>query len=233
MANPGTFAVSYAKHLAKRMLGRPTVPPVVGVAGADWYDQAYQSLPHYGEPFWQSHYYPIWLPIVDRIRRGHLDRVVDIGCGPGQFAAMLFAMGEITQYFGLDFSPQAVAMAEKACPRGHFSVGDATTTRLCLDTAHDVVVCMEVLEHVPKDEAVIRQFKPGVRAICTVPNFDYQSHVRHFAGEQDVRDRYSPYFDRLDVFPILGYHAPEHTYFVMDGIRNNLGAHDASRAGDR
>lgn len=216
----GSSSVSYLKHLAKRVLGRPTMPPPVkGVADATWYDKAYQALPKYADPYWRSHYYPVWTPIVDRVRRDHLRRVVDIGCGPGQFAQMLFDMGDITQYDGLDFSEHAVRMAREACPKGRFVVGDATQTRLCFDTPHDVVICMEVLEHVPDDVGVIGHFQPGVRAICTVPNFDYDSHVRFFQSTQQVVDRYGKFFDHFDVFPILGHYNEKHTYYVMDGVR--------------
>jgi 2-polyprenyl-3-methyl-5-hydroxy-6-metoxy-1,4-benzoquinol methylase len=216
------MALSLLKHRIKSALGRPSVPPPVkGVAGADWYDKAYAILPKYADPYWQSHYYPVWTPIVDRVRRDKLQRVVDIGCGPGQFARMLFDMGNVSEYTGLDFSPTAVSMAQGACPNGKFVVGDATTTRLCLDTPHDVVICMEVLEHVPADESVIERFQPGVRAICTVPNFDYDSHVRFFKTAEEVADRYGRFFDRFDVFPILGHYNPKHTYYVMDGIRRS------------
>ncbi len=218
-----TDSIAYAqfRHWAKRALGKPSVPPPVkGVADARWYDAAYQAIPSYAEPFWRSHYYPIWTVIADRIRRDRLRRVVDIGSGPGQFANCLFTLADITDYDGLDFSEHAVKMAREACPQGRFHVDDATTTTLCRDTPHDVVICMEVLEHVPEDIAVIGQFQPGTRAICTVPNFDYHSHVRFFTTPEEVRARYSPYFDGFDVFPLIGHHAANRTYYVMDGIRN-------------
>ena len=216
-----TSAYAQLRHLAKKALGKPSVPPPVqGVADADWYDAAYKAIPGYRDPFYHSHYYAVWTVLADRIRREKLTRVVDIGCGPGQFAGCLFALADIAAYDGLDFSAHAVEMARQACPQGRFHVGDATTTDLCQKTPHDVVVCMEILEHVPADEDVIRQFKSGVRAICTVPNFDYQSHVRFFTTKQQVLERYGRYFDRFDVWPLLGHHNPKHTYYVMDGIRN-------------
>lgn len=212
------MVTDHLKHYAKRLLGKPTVPPVRGTADAAWYDEAYRVLPKYHDPFWRSHYYPIWTVIVDRVRRQQLRRVVDIGCGPGQFAAMLFQMGEIQQYDGLDFSAHAVEIAKTACPQGRYHVDDATTTDLCRMTPHDVVICMEVLEHVERDDQVISRFQPGIRAICTVPNFDYQSHVRYFTTTAQVQDRYAKLFDDFDVFPILGHHAAHHTYYVMDGV---------------
>jgi trans-aconitate methyltransferase len=210
------------RHFAKQVLGKPSVaPPVNGIADASWYDAAYTSVDSYHEEFWKSHYYSLWCVIADRVRREHLKRVIDIGCGPGQFAQCLFQMGEIESYVGLDFSAKAVELARRMEPRGKYVVGDATTTTLQRDTPHDVVICTEVLEHVPGDFDVIGRFTPGVRSICTVPNFPYDSHVRHFDTVQSVHDRYSRFFDTFDVWPVGRWYAPNHVYYLMDGIRND------------
>src|SRR5262245_23441763 len=214
---------AWARHYIKRALRRPTIrPPVKGVADADWYDAAYTAIDSSREPFWQSHYYSLWCVIADRVRRDRLKRVIDIGCGPGQFATCLFTMADIDQYTGLDFSPKAIAYAQKASPQGNFIVGDALTTTLQRDTPHDVVICTEVLEHVPDDARVLSRFIPGVRAICTVPNFPFDSHVRHFETTQSVRDRYAQFFDHFDVWPVFRWYAPNHIYYVMDGVRNRV-----------
>jgi ubiquinone/menaquinone biosynthesis C-methylase UbiE len=207
------------KHYAKRLLGRPTVPPPVqGVADAAWYDAAYRALDKYAVPYWQSEYYFLWSVLAERIRTAQARRVVDIGCGPGQFATCLFDLTPIEAYTGLDFSAQAVAMAQRVCPQGRFVVGDATTTAIHDDTPHDVVICTEVLEHVPADHAVIDRFKSGVRCLCTVPNFPYSSHVRHFTSAAEVGDRYGQFFDRLDVWPLRA--SANHVYYLLDGVRN-------------
>lgn len=207
------------KHYAKRLLGRPTVPPPVhGVADAEWYDAAYRTIDSYTVPYWESHYYFLWSVLADRIRSARARRVIDIGCGPGQFASCLFGLTAIESYTGLDFSAQAVAMAQRVCPEGRYIVGDATTTTIHDDTPHDVVVCTEVLEHVPTDHAVIARFKPGIRCLCTVPNFPYESHVRHFTSATQIIDRYGEFFDGLDVWPLRGSRA--NIYYLLDGVRN-------------
>jgi SAM-dependent methyltransferase len=214
------------KHYAKRLLGRPTVPPPVdGVAGADWYDAAYRAIDHYTLQYWQSHYYFLWSVLADRIRAGGVRSVLDIGCGPGQFADCLFSLTPIQDYTGLDFSAEAVGMAKRVCTRGRFIVGDATTTTIHQETPHDLVVCTEVLEHVPGDRNVISRFKTGVRCLCTVPNFDYDSHVRYFNSTEEVADRYGRFFDQLDVWALRAN--KNHIYYLMDGVRNTY-SHSSS-----
>ena len=52
----------------------------------------------------------MWTVLADRIRRSGAKSVLDIGCGPGQFAACLFDMAGIETYTGLDFSAEAIRM---------------------------------------------------------------------------------------------------------------------------
>ena len=207
-------------HYAKRMLNRPSVPPPVkGVADAEWYDANYRISANYAAPYWESEYLFLWSVLADRIRSAHARRILDIGCGSGQFASCLFGLTTIESYTGLDFSAQAVGMAQRACPQGHFVVGDATATTIHDEVPHDILTCTEVLEHVPADHLVIERFKPGTRCICTVPNFPHETHVRHFTSVEQVADRYTRFFDGLDVWALR--RSPSQVFFVMDGKRNH------------
>lgn len=211
--------ISRVKQRVRRLLQRRVVlPPVDSVADANWYDAAYSATKtYYSAPYWESDYYFLWSVLADRIRTAKARSVIDIGCGPGQFAACLFGLTSIERYTGLDFSEQAVAMARRVCPQGNYFVGDATTTTIHADTQHDLVVCSEVLEHVPGDLGVIERFKPGVRCICTVPNFPYVSHVRHFTSVAEVCDRYGHLFHSPDVWVLRK--SGKQVYYVLDGVR--------------
>jgi SAM-dependent methyltransferase len=207
------------KHYAKRLLGRPSVaPPVKGVADAQWYDQNYRVSANYAAPYWESEYLFLWSVLADRLRSAKARHILDIGCGSGQFASCVYALTNIESYTGLDFSAQAVAMAARACPQGRFVVGDATTTTIQQEVPHDILTCTEVLEHVPADHLIIERFKPGIRCICTVPNFPHETHVRHFTSADEVADRYNRFFDELDVWALR--RSPSQVFFVLDGTRN-------------
>jgi trans-aconitate methyltransferase len=195
-------------------------PPPNGECGADWYDRAYRDTEGYHAHYTQSPYYFLWMVIVDRIRRSGLRRVLEIGCGPGQMAALLIDQG-IDQYVGLDFSLEAIAMAQRNVPRGRFVVGDARTSEIHAEIEHDVIICTEVLEHIEDDLQVLARFGVGKRCLCSVPNFPYESHVRHFRDAEDVAARYGGFFDSLDVMTFKSPKSPLSEYFLLDGVRND------------
>ncbi len=55
---------------------------------------------------------------------------------------------------------------------------------------YDTIVCLEVLEHIERDLDVIANWKSGCECICSVPNFDYPTHVRWFRHEAEIVSRY-------------------------------------------
>ena len=186
--------------------------------GAAFYDAMYAKTVDYHQPFEQSFYYFLWSVIVDRIRTAKIKRVLEIGCGPGQLAAYLHEHG-IEKYTGLDFSPQAIDMAKKRTPTANFVVGDARDPAIHQTVEHDAIICTEVLEHIEDDLKVVAAFTPGKRCFCSVPNFPYESHVRHFVDAAEVAKRYGSFFVSLDVMTFRSPRDPNDRFFLMDGIR--------------
>jgi SAM-dependent methyltransferase len=191
--------------------------------GADWYDRAYTDIPTYHDHYTRSNYYPLWTVIVDRVRRDKLRRILEIGCGPGQLAAFLLEQG-VESYVGLDFSPTAIDLARQVAPRGHFVVDDARTSQVYTQFDHDAIICTEVLEHIQDDLLVVSRFVPSKRCLCTVPNFPYESHVRHFRDGAEVASRYGRFFRDLDVMTLRSQTAEDVLYFLLDGVRNDVAA---------
>jgi SAM-dependent methyltransferase len=206
-------------RLARQVGLRRAAAPPAREEGAEFYDALYRATPEYHEPYQKSFYYFLWSVIVDRVRRAGIKRVLEIGCGPGQLAAYLFDSG-VEQYVGLDFSPQAIEMARKNAPRGRFVVGDARDGAIHAQTEHDVVICTEVLEHIEDDLKVVSAFRPGKRCLCSVPNFPYESHVRHFKDAGEVLARYGAFFDRPDVMTFRSPRSAEDLFFLLDGVRS-------------
>jgi SAM-dependent methyltransferase len=188
-----------------------------------WYDDVYSRSESYQAPYTKSCYYFLWSVIADRLLLGNTRGVLDIGCGPGQMAALLYDQG-IRQYVGLDFSPTAVEIARKVVPSFQFVVGDVRTTDVFETTEHDAIICTEVLEHIEDDLQVLSRFGPGKRCLCTVPNFPYTSHVRHFDSAEEVVRRYGPYFSEFGVRAFRGSRTPTEMFFLFDGVRNDVRA---------
>jgi trans-aconitate methyltransferase len=157
--------------------------------------------------------------IVDRVRRGKLLKILEIGCGPGQLAAFLHDQG-VESYVGLDFSQTAIDLARRAVPGGRFIQDDARTSQVYTQVDHDAIICTEVLEHIQDDLLVVSRFRPGKRCLCTVPNFGYESHVRHFKDADEVASRYGDFFREMDIMSLRSPKAGDVVYFLLDGVRN-------------
>lgn len=183
-----------------------------------YYDEAFQTNPKFHVPFYRSSYYPTWTVIVDRLRRYGCEAILDVGCGPGQFAALVDDAG-FRSYIGIDFSTVAVDMARARSPRGQFRIGDVRRSDTYAGLEFDAIVCMEVLEHLEEDFAVLSCFPAGTRCLLTVPNFPWRSHVRHFASEAAVFARYEEYFEGFSVTRIKGVRNAEEQFFLLDGVR--------------
>lgn len=186
--------------------------------GAAWYDDAYAAAANgeYGKHYSQSRYYFVWTVIADRIP---LDAsVLEIGCGTGQFAQLL-SDRPVRRYVGFDFSQEAVRRAKARAPNLEFNVANALTTDLLRRSDYSIVVCTEVLEHIEADLEVVSRIRSGVRCLMTVPNFPYESHVRHFESAAQVSSRYGPFFSDLRVDWFL-MNPEGDGFFLSDGVRN-------------
>ena len=191
-----------------------------------WYDRVFETSVKYRVRYQESDYFDVWQVVAARLRSLGAQSVLDIGCGPGQFASLLRDSG-LRRYLGIDFSTVAVKRAHKVCPEFEFRVDDARTSDAYETYPYDVAVCLETLEHIDQDLDVMRRFRPGARLLATVPDFDYASHVRYFANAKAVRKRYAAAFSELDVTPLpFG----RHTLFLLDGVTAGSAGPTGSRA---
>lgn len=204
----------------RRLFRNPRSEPT-GDHNAEWYDDAYAKSDEYSRPYYASRYYPVWSVIVDRIRRSGARDVLEIGCGSGQLAAYLTEDLQLSSYTGVDFSPKAIEVATQMAPAATFVVADALDPAT-YDRTADLIICTEVLEHIEQDMRVVELFPANVRCLCTVPDFDYPSHVRHFTSADGVRGRYGDAFESFEVVTFKAAGSAENPvlrYFLTDGIK--------------
>lgn len=184
---------------------------------AAYYDAVYEGSSSYKEPYWESRYYFLWSVVADRLVRANVGHVLDIGCGPGQFASLLRDKG-FDRYCGIDFSETSVELAKGMCPTFEFVVADLSDPETLGTREYDCVLALEVLEHVEDDVGILAHIRLGTTVFITVPNFPDPAHVRYFRDAQAVRARYEHLFSnvRVDTFRADGSRM---RYFLMEGIR--------------
>lgn len=141
-----------------------------------------------------------------RLRRsrneGQDTRIYDAGAGYGQYSYWLSGMDRSWRITALDVKDEQVAdcngfFQRIGRPNVRFEVGDVT--RYTDPGAFDLVVCVDVMEHILEDEAALRCYstslKPGGMLIISTPSDQGGSDV-HDEGEgsfieEHVRDGYN------------------------------------------
>lgn len=113
------------------------------------------------------------------------ERVLDVGAGNGAFIAEALRRAPQLQIFGAEFSQAAIDLAHPEIrPRLRRCNLQSTTEAAPWDDDFQVVVCMEVLEHMPDDVLAIkhiaRAIAPGGRLLISVPAWESKW------GPQDV-----------------------------------------------
>jgi SAM-dependent methyltransferase len=166
--------------------------------GPEFYDRVHAGL---NQSETRTAYDPLFRKVVRSLRDHGCHSILEVGCGSGFLAEMLLR-GHKGSYRGFDFSPEAVrnAGARTGCPE-LFSVRDALDPR-SYACEYDAVVCTEMLEHVDGDLDVIRLWRAGTWCVCTVPNFEYEGHVRHFNNFDDVAGRYGGLIDIANIVKV-------------------------------
>ena len=164
---------------------------------AQYYDEIFGNTEKYIKSGLDSVYVPVWSAIVEILRKQQLSRIVDLGCGPAQFAEYLKEQINVT-YLGVDFSAEAVKMGRMKCPDYDFlkaSIFDFDFSK----TNHDVLICLEVLEHIPDDIALFKGLPSGSKLIASVPDYDAFGHLRVFPDKASVHARYGDFFEKMIV----------------------------------
>ncbi|KKN42137.1 hypothetical protein LCGC14_0716410 [marine sediment metagenome] len=155
---------------------------------AEYYDKAFQ-LEKYNCHYSDTVYYEMWKKVISYI--DHSDVILEIGCGTGQFAEMLFTHLDYHSYIGIDFSKVAI---QKAIERNgqRFFLHDA---RKSFDSNYNTVICLETLEHIDNDIIVLKNLKSGTKFIGSVPIGNDPAHVRVFLTPESIIERYGTLLD--------------------------------------
>jgi len=185
---------------------------------SNYYNTLYSAITSYSKTYIESPYIYVWDKTIDMLSDDEV--IVEVGCGTGQLANYILEVG-LKYVYGFDFSNTAIAIAKKQNPNHAdlFHVKNA----LLLDTylnlpKYDTVICLETLEHIIEDFKILWCLKKGCRVIFSVPDFDFEAHVRHFKNAKEIITRYSNVLDIKSIYEIP-HNNGNSKIFLCDSIR--------------
>lgn len=123
-------------------------------------------------------------PSIDLARRIPLEqaeRVLDIGCGPGNSSRVLAGRFPGAKVMGVDSSPEMIETARREHPDLSFQVLDAGTQLGTLEGGFDVVFSNACIQWIPGHPALLKNMmallRPGgVLAVQTPMNYEEPIH---------------------------------------------------------
>ena len=160
--------------------------------------------------------------------------VIDVGCGTGVFTVVMGAEFPHAHFVGIDNSEGLIARDREIATRAgrdnvRFEVADAL--ELPYHETFDVAMCIDNLEHIEDDRAVLRSIaatlRPGGSLLVHVPgyyrrwpvfgkrvNFDVEGHVRPGYTLEEIVSRLRD----------TGYDVEQafYTYGLLETVSNNL-----------
>lgn len=166
------------------------------ICSSEYFDKVYTEWKPYSEHY--SKQDPFILNVFNKALESIKilkkdSKIIEIGCGSGLFANMLFDNG-YTNYLGIDFSLQAINLAKKANAvyEEHFICDNAFEfLNTYSEMDNSVFIIFEVLEHINNDIDLLELIPANSKIIFSVPNFKSFNHLRTFNDLDEIEKRYT------------------------------------------
>ena len=165
-----------------------------------YYDAIYRRSREY-----KGHYSDVrWLPMFERamqfLVRGS---ILELGCGVGQFAHMLYDMG-MERYTGIDFSQEAIRQCKSKSLKGYDFICDSIYNCIEMD-CYDNIVAFEVFEHLD-DLQVLSMIPKGKNLIISLPTFGGKAHLRYFETKGEIERYYEGVIGIGGIERVINWH---------------------------
>jgi SAM-dependent methyltransferase len=93
--------------------------------------------------------------------------VLEVGCGEGAVIESLAGRLPAVRFHGVELDPAALRRGRARCPAVSFLQADACALPFPA-RSYDLVLCLEVLEHLPEPERALRELRRVARHGCLV-----------------------------------------------------------------
>jgi 2-polyprenyl-6-hydroxyphenyl methylase / 3-demethylubiquinone-9 3-methyltransferase len=135
---------------------------------------------------------PVRLDYIDAGASLRGKRVLDVGCGGGILSEAMAKRG--AQVTGIDLAPQTIEVAELHALESQVTVRylreSAETHAAHSPGTYDIITCMEMLEHVPEPQSVLRALhdlvKPGGDIFVSTLNRNLKAYLLAVVGAEYV-----------------------------------------------
>lgn len=126
---------------------------------------------------------PARVEFIQRHCNPRNQHLIDVGCGGGILAESMAAAG--AQVSAIDLAPQSIETAKLHLYESGLAVNyeciEISAKAASAPEAYDILTCMEMLEHVPDPEYIIREcsklLKPGGMAFFSTLNRNASSYL--------------------------------------------------------
>jgi 2-polyprenyl-3-methyl-5-hydroxy-6-metoxy-1,4-benzoquinol methylase len=125
--------------------------------------------------------------VFDFIQNLKIESVLDVGCGEGFVLKKIKEQNIGTQFKGVDASKKAVSLGRRENPDLDIQTGDIYDLKF-EDKSFDLVMCIEVLEHLKCPEKAIKELKRVSKKyiLFSVPNEPWFTFLNYTQWGKDI-----------------------------------------------
>lgn len=147
--------------------------------------------------------------LARRLRLQAGDRLLDVGCGTGEWLRAAASEGALPA--GIDLSRKAIEICRRRLPHAELHSGPAED--LPFESGHfDMVTCLGCLEHFVDPERALTEMmrvaRPGARFLFLVPNLDFLTRrlgLYRGTEQAEVREEARPLAGWEELFDACGF----------------------------
>ena len=152
--------------------------------------------------------------LCHRIERDAPQKVLDVGCGPGNSTRILRERYPRAEILGIDSSPNMIEAARAACPGAVFQLCDAGRELDTLEGEFDVIFSNACIQWIPDHPSLLRGLMGKLRAggvLAVQTPMNIKEPIHKIIGEIVRSDRWR---DRLPN-PRIFYNLTQEEYFDL------------------